>query len=112
MPARVLRRGPGSSRPTGHLIPLGNAGNISAYCRGYREYHRDGKIDVLPRMVGFQSAGAAPIYENRVIEEPRTAATAIEIGNPASWGPALEEMKDSRGFVDIVTDDEILSAYR
>ncbi len=98
--------------PDYHLIPVGNAGNITAYWRGYREYHRDGKIDALPRMVGFQSAGAAPIYENRVIEAPRTVATAIKIGNPASWGPALETVKDSRGFVDIVTDDEILRAYR
>src|SRR5205814_1339126 len=80
--------------------------------RGYREYHRDGKIGSLPRMVGFQAAGAAPIYENRVIEEPRTVATAIKIGNPASWGPALEAMKDSRGWIDIVTDEEILRAYR
>jgi len=98
--------------PDYHLIPVGNAGNITAYWRGYREYHRDGTIDALPRMVGFQSAGAAPIYENRVIEAPRTVATAIKIGNPASWGPALEAVKDSRGFVDIVTDDEILRAYR
>ena len=98
--------------PDYHLIPVGNAGNITAYWRGYREYHRDGKTDCLPRMVGFQAAGAAPIYENRVIEEPRTVATAIKIGNPASWGPALEAMKDSRGFVDVVTDEEILRAYR
>jgi threonine synthase len=63
-------------------------------------------------MVGFQAAGAAPIYENRVIEEPRTVATAIKIGNPASWGPALEAVKDSRGWIDIVTDEEILRAYR
>jgi threonine synthase len=98
--------------PDYHLIPVGNAGNITAYWRGYREYHRDGKIGSLPRMVGFQAAGAAPIYENRVIDEPRTVATAIKIGNPASWGPALEAMKDSRGWVDIVTDEEILRAYR
>jgi threonine synthase len=98
--------------PDYHLIPVGNAGNITAYWRGYREYHRDGQMDSLPRMVGFQAAGAAPIYENRVIDEPRTVATAIKIGNPASWGPALEAMKDSRGWVDIVTDEEILRAYR
>src|SRR2546422_7799095 len=66
----------------------------------------------LPRMVGFQAAGAAPIYENRVIEEPRTVATAIKIGNPANWGPALEAMKDSRGWIDVVSDEEILRAYR
>jgi len=98
--------------PDYHLIPVGNAGNITAYWRGYREYHRDGKIDSLPRMVGFQAAGAAPMYENRIIEEPRTVATAIKIGNPASWGPALEAVKDSRGWIDIVTDEEILRAYR
>ena len=63
-------------------------------------------------MVGFQAAGAAPMYENRVVAEPRTVATAIKIGNPASWGPALEAVKDSRGFIDIVTDEEILRAYR
>jgi threonine synthase len=98
--------------PDYHLIPVGNAGNITAYWRGYREYHRAGRVTELPRMVGFQAAGAAPIYENRVIEEPRTVATAIKIGNPASWGPALEAMKDSRGWIDIVTDEEILRAYR
>jgi threonine synthase len=98
--------------PDYHLVPVGNAGNISAYWRGYREYHRDGKIKDLPRMIGFQAAGAAPIYENRVIDEPRTVATAIKIGNPASWGLALEAMKDSQGWVDIVTDEEILRAYR
>jgi len=98
--------------PDYHLIPVGNAGNITAYWRGYREYHRAGRVKELPRMVGFQAAGAAPIYENRVIEEPRTVATAIKIGNPASWGPALEAVKDSRGWIDIVTDEEILRAYR
>jgi threonine synthase len=98
--------------PDYHLIPVGNAGNITAYWRGYREYHRAGRVKELPRMVGLQAAGAAPIYENRVIEEPRSVATAIKIGNPASWGPALEAMKDSRGWIDIVTDEEILRAYR
>ncbi len=98
--------------PDYHLVPVGNAGNITAYWRGYREYHRAGRVSALPRMVGFQAAGAAPIYENRVIEEPRTVATAIRIGNPASWGPALEALKDSRGWVDVVTDEEILHAYR
>ena len=98
--------------PDYHLIPVGNAGNISAYWRGYREYQRDGKIKDLPRMVGFQAAGAAPIYEGRVIEEPRTVATAIKIGNPASWGLALEAMQDSQGWIEVVTDEEILRAYR
>jgi threonine synthase len=98
--------------PDYHLVPVGNAGNISAYWRGYREYHRDGKIKDLPRMVGLQAAGAAPIYENRVIDEPRTVATAIKIGNPASWGLALEAMQDSHGWIDVVTDEEILRADR
>src|SRR5262249_20035270 len=98
--------------PDYHLIPVGNAGNITAYWRGYREYHRDGKMGSLPRMVGFQAAGAAPIYENRVIEEPRTVATAIKIGNPASWGPALEAGKDSRGWGDLVTEEEFRRADR
>jgi threonine synthase len=98
--------------PDYHLIPVGNAGNITAYWRGYKEYQRAGRSRELPRMVGFQAAGAAPIYENRVIAEPRTVATAIKIGNPASWGPAVEAMKDSNGWVDIVTDEEILYAYR
>jgi threonine synthase len=98
--------------PDYHLIPVGNAGNISAYWRGYREYHHDDKIKDLPRMVGFQAAGAAPIYENRVVDEPRTVATAIKIGNPASWGFALEAMKDSQGWIEVVTDEEILRAYR
>jgi threonine synthase len=98
--------------PDYHLVPVGNAGNITAYWRGYREYHRAGRAKELPRMVGFQAAGAAPIYENRIIPEPRTVATAIKIGNPASWGPALEALKDSRGWIDTVTDEEILQAYR
>jgi threonine synthase len=98
--------------PDYHLIPVGNAGNITAYWRGYREYHRAGRIKDLPKMVGFQAAGAAPIYENRVIDEPRTVATAIKIGNPASWGPALEAMQDSAGWIEIVTDEEILRGYR
>ena len=98
--------------PDYHLIPVGNAGNISACWHGYRDYYRDGKIKDLPRMLGLQAAGAAPLYENRVIDEPRTVATAIEIGNPASWGFALESVKDSRGWIEVVTDEEILRAYR
>jgi threonine synthase len=98
--------------PHYHLIPVGNAGNITAYWRGYKEYQRAGRTTELPRMVGFQAAGAAPIYENRVVDQPRTVATAIKIGNPASWGPALEAVQDSGGWIDIVTDEEILRAYR
>jgi len=98
--------------PDYHLIPVGNAGNITAYWRGYREYHRAGRVKELPRMVGFQAAGAAPIYENRVVEEPRTVATAIKIGNPASWKGALEARDQSGGSIEIVTDEEIVAAYR
>jgi threonine synthase len=98
--------------PDYHLIPVGNAGNITAYWRGYKEYHRAGRSKELPRMVGFQAAGAAPIVENRVIAEPRTVATAIRIGNPANWGLAVEALKDSGGFIEAVTDEEILHAYR
>jgi threonine synthase len=98
--------------PDYHLVPVGNAGNITAYWRGYKEYQRAGRAKELPRMIGFQAAGAAPIYENRVINEPRTVATAIKIGNPASWGPAVEAVKDSGGAVEIVTDEEILGGYR
>ncbi|MFQ5830395.1 MAG: threonine synthase [Candidatus Methylomirabilia bacterium] len=98
--------------PDYHLMPVGNAGNITAYWRGYREYYRAEKAKELPRMVGFQAAGAAPIYENRVIPEPKTVATAIRIGNPANWGPAVEAMKDSGGWIEVVSDEEILNAYR
>src|SRR5438128_6611631 len=98
--------------PDYHLIPVGNAGNISAYWRGYKEYHRAGLAKELPRMVGFQAAGAAPIVEDRVIAEPKTLATAIRIGNPASWGLANEALKDSGGWIDAVTDEEIVRGYR
>ena len=98
--------------PLLHLIPVGNAGNISAYWRGYREYHRAGIAKELPKMVGFQAAGAAPIVEDRVIAEPKTLATAIRIGNPASWGLAKEALADSSGWIDSVTDEEIVRGYR
>ena len=98
--------------PDYHLIPVGNAGNITAYWRGYQEYAAAGLAKALPRMAGFQAAGAAPLVENRVIPEPRTVATAIRIGNPASWQPAVQAMRESEGWVDAVTDEEILQAYR
>jgi len=98
--------------PDYHLIPVGNAGNISAYWRGYREYHRAGLAKELPKMVGFQAAGAAPIVEDRIITEPKTLATAIRIGNPASWGLAKEALADSQGWIDAVTDEEIVRGYR
>lgn len=100
------------SAPTFHFLPVGNAGNISAYWKGYREYHTAGQIHHLPRMMGFQAEGAAPIVCGHVIEHPQTIATAIRIGNPASWKLALQAVEESSGKIDIVTDDEILTAYR
>jgi threonine synthase len=98
--------------PDYHLIPVGNAGNITAYWRGYKEYVAAGLAKTLPRMAGFQAAGAAPLVENRVIPEPRTLATAIRIGNPASWQGAVTAVRESEGWIDAVTDEEILQAYR
>ncbi len=92
-----------------HLLPVGNAGNITAYWKGYLEFHRHRRSTRLPKMLGFQAAGSAPIYHNRVIETPDTVATAIRIGNPASWKQASEAMADSNGAVDIVTDEAILA---
>jgi threonine synthase len=96
--------------PDLHVIPVGNAGNISAYWMGYSEFHAAGRAKTRPRMLGFQAAGSAPIYHNKVVEKPETVATAIRIGNPASWDKATAAMRDSGGMVDIVTDEEILSA--
>jgi threonine synthase len=98
--------------PMYHFLPVGNAGNITAYWRGYKEYHARKKIGRLPRMIGFQAAGAAPIVLGHVVEKPRTIATAIRIGNPASWKGALEAAEESGGMIDLVTDDEIMEAYR
>ncbi len=98
--------------PDYHLLPVGNAGNITAYWRGYREYAAAGRIATLPRMMGFEAAGAAPIVHGRVIEEPRTIATAIRIGNPASWQAAEAARDESGGTIEAITDDDILAAYR
>jgi threonine synthase len=98
--------------PDYHLIPVGNAGNITAYWKGYKEYCAAGVGKSLPRMAGFQAAGAAPLVENRVIAEPKTVATAIRIGNPASWQGAVTAVRESEGWIDAVTDEEILQAYR
>jgi threonine synthase len=98
--------------PDVHLIPVGNAGNITAYWKGYREYQDAGRVTKLPRMLGFQAAGAAPIVEGHVIEEPETVATAIRIGNPASWYGATAAASESGGAITAVTDEEILEAYR
>ncbi|MFN3682184.1 MAG: threonine synthase, partial [Nitrospira sp.] len=97
--------------PTLHVLPVGNAGNITAYWKGYCEYRAAHQITRLPRMMGFQAAGAAPIVLGRVVEQPQTVATAIRIGNPASWSSALQAIKESSGAIDMVTDEEILSAY-
>ncbi len=93
-------------------IPVGNAGNITAYWKGFQEYYRNNIVQELPIMIGFQAAGAAPIVLNRVVENPETVATAIRIGNPASWQSAVQAAADSGGFVDSVTDEEILAAQR
>ncbi len=96
--------------PDLHVLPVGNAGNITAYWKGYREFHANGRSNSLPRMLGFQAAGSAPIYFDRVVEKPETIATAIRIGNPASWDAARAAISESGGAIDIVTDEEILAA--
>ncbi len=93
-------------------IPVGNAGNISAYWQGFRAYHGAGRIGALPRMWGFQAAGAAPLVLGHPVEEPETFATAIRIGNPASWDKAIAARDESGGVIEAVTDDEIFAAYR
>lgn len=98
--------------PDYHLLPVGNAGNITAYWTGYSDYRGTDRVSRLPRMVGFQAAGAAPIFHNRLIQQPETVASAIRIGNPASWQGATNAIDESRGAIDIVTDEEILSAQR
>jgi threonine synthase len=94
------------------FIPVGNAGNITAYWRGFGEYAEAGKAKKLPRMMGFQAAGAAPIVEDRIIEDPQTVASAIRIGNPASWRLATSARDASGGAIDSVTDEEIMAAYQ
>jgi threonine synthase len=97
--------------PALHVLPVGNAGNITAYWKGYKEYRAANQTTRLPRMMGFQAAGAAPIVLGHVVENPQTVATAIRIGNPASWQAALDAMRESSGAIDCVTDEEILQAY-
>ncbi|MEC2343280.1 threonine synthase [Paenibacillus barengoltzii] len=93
-------------------IPVGNAGNISAYWKGFKEYYERGKSTSLPRMVGFEAEGAMAIVKGEPIREPETIATAIRIGNPASWKTAVAAAEESGGQINYVTDDEILDAYR
>jgi threonine synthase len=98
--------------PDYHCIPVGNAGNITAYWKGYREYQDAGRASKLPKMFGFQAAGAAPIVEGKPVENPETVATAIRIGNPASWYGATAAASESGGDIRAVTDEQILEAYR
>lgn len=98
--------------PHYHFLPVGNAGNITAYWKGYREYAQLGKIAALPRMMGFQAAGAAPIVLGRVVEHPETIASAIRIGNPASWQGALSARDESQGVIEAISDEDIVAAYR
>ncbi len=98
--------------PDMHFLPVGNAGNITAYWRGYKEYHSSGIIPELPKMMGWQAEGAAPIVRGAVVESPETIATAIRIGNPASWDKASEAAEQSDGTIGMVSDEEILDAHR
>jgi threonine synthase len=96
--------------PDLHLLPVGNAGNITACWAGYREFYSRERSTTLPAMIGFQAAGAAPIFHNRIIEKPETVASAIRIGNPASWKQARAAIEESSGAIDVVTDEQILDA--
>ena len=98
--------------PDYHCLPVGNAGNITAYWMGYKEYYNDGKSKKLPKMLGFQAEGAAPIVRGYKIDNPETVATAIRIGNPASWKKAEAARDESKGLIDMVSDEEILKAYK
>jgi threonine synthase len=98
--------------PDVHFMPVGNAGNITAYWKGYREYQDAGRATKLPRMFGFQAAGAAPLVLGHPVDNPETVATAIRIGRPASWYGATAAAAESGGGIDSVTDEEILAAYR
>src|SRR5207248_7746480 len=92
-------------------IPVGNAGNITAYWAGFSDYAAAGMVERRPQMYGFQAAGAAPIVTSAVVEKPKTVATAIRIGNPASWASAVAARDESGGRIEAVTDQEILAAY-
>ena len=98
--------------PDFHLLPVGNAGNITAYWAGYREYLAHERSTRLPAMIGFQAIGAAPIFYDRIIDKPETIASAIRIGNPASWQQAGAAIVESRGAIDVVSDQDILAAQK
>ncbi|GFP34198.1 threonine synthase, partial [Candidatus Hakubella thermalkaliphila] len=93
-------------------IPVGNAGNITAYWMGFSEYHERHKIDSRPRLLGIQAEGAAPIVRGEIVENPETIATAIRIGNPARWKEALKAVEESEGHMEMVSDKEIIQAYQ
>jgi threonine synthase len=94
------------------FIPVGNAGNITAYWQGFKEASNAGWASTLPRMMGFQAEGAAPIVRGEPVEKPETIASAIRVGNPASWEGAVRVREESRGVIDSVSDEEIMSAYK
>jgi threonine synthase len=98
--------------PDFQVMPVGNAGNITAYWKGYKEYRNLGKSATLPKMLGFQAKGSAPIVKNKIIKDPHTIATAIKIGNPASWQLAVQARDESGGLIDMVSDKEIIDAYK
>jgi threonine synthase len=98
--------------PEYFFIPVGNAGNITAYWKGFVEYNKSGRARRTPKMLGFQAAGAAPIVKGKAVERPKTLATAIRIGNPASWKGAVAARDESGGLIDSVTDNEIVAAYK
>lgn len=98
--------------PDALCLPVGNAGNISAYWLGFSRYHTAGKITKRPKMLGFQAAGAAPIVHDAPVEHPETVATAIRIGNPASWKLATNARDESGGLIDAITDEQIIAAWR
>ncbi len=102
----------GNRAPDYHILPVGNAGNITAYWKGYREFHSLRIIQNLPQMIGFQASGAAPMVHGRVVKKPQTMATAIRIGNPASWNAAVTAKKESRGLIAAASDDEIIAGYK
>lgn len=98
--------------PDYHMLPVGNAGNITAYWKGYKEYYDSGVTSKLPKMTGFQAAGAAPIVDGARVENPETVATAIRIGNPASWEKAENARDESGGLIDKASDEELIEAYK
>ncbi len=98
--------------PDYHILPVGNAGNITAYWKGYVEYREDGVVPATPKMMGFQAAGAAPLVHGVAVAEPKTVATAIRIGNPASWKGAIGARDESAGVIEAIDDEGILAAYR